>query len=163
MERKWQQFLKNVKIGNFPKPEQLGNLRNFWVSDSGFFSFRTPLNKQIHINKLKRKYFNVSIIKGTLTLSLLGTRKTEYAGEMGLILIPCLMSKYDKWYIIGKLLCSTFRIWKNAKLQKIDFFAKSNYEVKMFAKKCPKMIKYTFLKSSWPWHFRSAIMFAKFK
>ena len=30
------------------------------------------------------------------------------------LLIPCLMSKYDKydkWYIIGKLLCSTFRIY----------------------------------------------------
>ena len=41
------------------------------------------------------------------------------------------MSKYDKWYIIKKLLCSTFRI---------EFFiAKSSYIVKMFAKKiCPK-------------------------
>ena len=26
-----------------------------------------------------------------------------------LTLIPCLMSKYDKLYIIGKLLCSTFK------------------------------------------------------
>ena len=51
------------------------------------------------------------------------------------------MSKYDKWYIIGKLLCSTFRICKKiCKFQKIEFFiAKSSYIVKMFAKKiCPK-------------------------
>ena len=51
------------------------------------------------------------------------------------------MSKYDKWYIIGKLLWSTFRIckkiWKFAKI--IFLIAKSRYKVKMFAKKiCPK-------------------------
>ena len=35
------------------------------------------------------------------------------------------MSKYDKWYIIGKLLCSTFRICKKiANLQKLNFFRK---------------------------------------
>ena len=46
------------------------------------------------------------------------------------------MSKYDKWYIIGKLLCSTFRICKKiCKFAKIEFFiAKSSYIVKMFAK-----------------------------
>ena len=51
------------------------------------------------------------------------------------------MPKYDKWYIIGKLLCSTFRICKKfANLQKIEFLiAKSSYIVKMIAKKiCPK-------------------------
>ena len=51
------------------------------------------------------------------------------------------MSKYDKWYIIGKLLCSTFRISKKiCKFAKIEFvIAKSSYIVKMFAKKnCPK-------------------------
>ena len=47
------------------------------------------------------------------------------------------MSKYDKWYIIWKLLCSTFRICKKVcKFAKIYFFiAKSSYIVKMFAKK----------------------------
>ena len=47
------------------------------------------------------------------------------------------MSKYHKWYIIGKLLCSTFRICKKmCKFAKIEFFiAKSSYLVKMFAKK----------------------------
>ena len=47
------------------------------------------------------------------------------------------MSKYDKWYIIEKLLCSTFRIYKKiCKFAKIEFFiAKSSYIVKMFAKK----------------------------
>ena len=47
------------------------------------------------------------------------------------------MSKYDKWYIIRKLLCSTFRICKIiCKFAKIEFFiAKSSYIVKMFAKK----------------------------
>ena len=51
------------------------------------------------------------------------------------------MSKYDKWYIIRKPLCSTFRICKKiGKFAKIKFFiAKSSYIVKMFAKKiCPK-------------------------
>ena len=51
------------------------------------------------------------------------------------------MSNYDKWYIIRKLLCSTFRICKkNCKFAKIEFFiAKSSYIVKMFAKNnCPK-------------------------
>ena len=51
------------------------------------------------------------------------------------------MSKYDIWYIIGKLLCSTFRICKKiCKFAKIEFFiAKSIYKVKMFPKKiCPK-------------------------
>jgi len=51
------------------------------------------------------------------------------------------MSKYDKWYIIRNLLCSTFRICKKiCKFAKIEFFiAKSSYIVKMFAKKiCPK-------------------------
>ena len=45
------------------------------------------------------------------------------------------MSKYDKWYIIGKLLCSTFRICKKiCKFSKIEFFiAKSSNIVKMFA------------------------------
>ena len=62
------------------------------------------------------------------------------------------MSKYDKWYIIGKLLCSTFRICK-----KIQICKKICYKIqlytKMFAKKeCPKFIKYTFWKSSWPCH-----------
>jgi len=47
------------------------------------------------------------------------------------------MSKYDKWYIIRKLLCSTFRICKKiCKFAKIEFFiAKSSFKVKMFAKK----------------------------
>ena len=46
------------------------------------------------------------------------------------------MSKYDKWYIIGKLLGSTFRISKKFyKFTKIEFFiAKFSYIVKMFAK-----------------------------
>ena len=61
-----------------------------------------------------------------------------------------LMSKYDKWYIIWKLLCSTFRFCKKmCKFAKIEFFiAKSSYIVKMFEKKiCPKNEKlYTFEK-----------------
>ena len=60
------------------------------------------------------------------------------------------MSKYDKWYISGKLLCSTFRICKKiCKFAKIEFFiAKSSYIVKMFEKKfVQKMKNYTFLKS----------------
>ena len=51
------------------------------------------------------------------------------------------MSNYDKWYIIRKLLCSTFRMCKKiCKFAKIEFFiAKSSFIVKMFAKKnCPK-------------------------
>ena len=51
------------------------------------------------------------------------------------------MSKYDKWYIIRKLLCSTFRICqKICNFAKIKFsIAKSSYIVKRFAKKiCPK-------------------------
>ena len=45
--------------------------------------------------------------------------------------------QYDKWYIFGKLLCSTFRICKKIyKFAKIDFFWKIQlYLVKMFAKK----------------------------
>ena len=51
--------------------------------------------------------------------------------------IPCFMSKYDKLYIIRKLLCSTFRICKKiCKFAKIKFLiAKSSYIVKKFAKK----------------------------
>ena len=47
------------------------------------------------------------------------------------------MSKYGKWYIIGKLFCSTFRICKQIwKFAKIEFFiAKSSFMIKMFAKK----------------------------
>jgi len=38
--------------------------------------------------------------------------------------IPCLMSKYDKWYIINKLLCSAFRICKKfANLQNLNFLS----------------------------------------
>ena len=50
--------------------------------------------------------------------------------------IPCLIPKYDKWYIIRKFLCSTFRICKKiCKLAKIEFFiAKSSYIEKI----CPK-------------------------
>jgi len=51
------------------------------------------------------------------------------------------MSKYEKSYIIGKLLCSTLRICKKiCKFAKVEFLiAKSSYKVKMFAKKiCPK-------------------------
>ena len=54
------------------------------------------------------------------------------------------MSKYDKLYIIRKLLCSTFRICKKiCKFAKIEFFiTKSSYLVKLFAKKiCPKYEK----------------------
>ena len=53
------------------------------------------------------------------------------------------MSKYDKWYIIGKLLCSALRIWKKiCKFAKIEFFiAKSSYIVKMFAKNLSKKWK----------------------
>ena len=49
----------------------------------------------------------------------------------------CFMSKYDKSYIIRKLLCSTFRICKKiCKFAKFKFFiAKSSYIVKMFSKK----------------------------
>jgi len=56
------------------------------------------------------------------------------------------MSKYDKLYITGKLLCSTFGICKKCKLAKIEFFNKI-HTVKMLAKKGPKMITYTILKS----------------
>ena len=69
------------------------------------------------------------------------------------------MSKYEKWSIIRKLLCSTFRIWKKiCKFAKIEFFiAKSSYKVKMFPKKfVPKMKNYTFLKSPCPCHFKYA-------
>ena len=51
------------------------------------------------------------------------------------------MSKYDKWYIIRKLLCSTFRICKKiCKFAKIEFLiAKSSYIVKCLQTKiCPK-------------------------
>ena len=62
----------------------------------------------------------------SLTLYLLGTWKPGNAVG-GLIWPPspslshvyCLMSKYNKWYIIGKLLCFNFRI-----CQKICKFAK---------------------------------------
>ena len=49
---------------------------------------------------------------------------------------------------------------KLANLQKLIFFAKSSYKVKMFAKKkfVQKMKNYTFLKS----HFKYAKSFAKF-
>ena len=69
------------------------------------------------------------------------------------------MPKYDKLYIIRKLLCSTFRICKkNCKFAKIEFFiAKSSYIVKKNAKKIvQKMKNYTFLKSPWPCHFKYA-------
>ena len=63
------------------------------------------------------------------------------------------MSKYDKWYIIGKLLCSTFRICKkNLKIcknwifyRKIQLYSK-NVCKKKFAQ---KMKNHTFLKSPW--------------
>ena len=50
------------------------------------------------------------------------------------------MSKYDKWYIIRKLLCSTFGLYKKiCKFAKLEFvIAKSSYTVKMFAKKMSK-------------------------
>ena len=67
-----------------------------------------------------------------------------------LMVSPCFMSTYGNWYIIGKHLCSTYRICKKdlQVCRNWNFFlAKSSYEVKMFAKKkFPKMIKYTFLK-----------------
>ena len=76
------------------------------------------------------------------------------------------MSKYDKLYIIGKLLCSTIRIFKKiCKFAKTEFFfAKSSYIVKMFAKKkmVQKMINYTFLKIPLPCHFKYAKNFEKF-
>ena len=52
------------------------------------------------------------------------------------LLTLSLLSKYDKWYIIGKLLCSTFEsAIKICKFEKIEFFiAKSTFIVKMFAK-----------------------------
>ena len=85
---------------------------------------------------------NVNKKKQILTLSLLGylheNSKPGYA-----------VSKYEKWYIIRKLLCSTFRICKKfSKFAKIGFFfAKSSYVVKMFAHIFfQKMINYTFLK-----------------
>ena len=54
------------------------------------------------------------------------------------------MSKYDKLYIIGKLLCSTFRICnKNCKFAKNEIFlAKFSFKFEMFAKKGQQMIKY---------------------
>ena len=76
-----------------------------------------------------------------LTLSLLWYLKTRICwGGWSIwppLQIPCLMSKYDKWYIIEKLLCSTFKICKKiCKFSKIEFFiAKSSYIVKIFAKK----------------------------
>ena len=35
--------------------------------------------------------------------------------------IPCLLSKYDKWYINGKLLCSTFRICKKFQIIQYNY------------------------------------------
>ena len=80
--------------------------------------------------------------------------------------IPCLMSKHDKWYIIGKLLCSTFRICKK-KLQickNWTFFCKIQFYSKNVCKKkiVQKIKNYTFLKSPWPCHFKYAKNFAKF-
>ena len=45
------------------------------------------------------------------------------------------MSKYDKWYIIRKLLCSTFRIFKkNCKFAKLNFLSQNS----VYRKNCPK-------------------------
>ena len=51
------------------------------------------------------------------------------------------MSKYDKWYLIGKLLCSTFRICKKiSKFAKLNFYPKIQLYSKNVCKKkiCPK-------------------------
>ena len=80
------------------------------------------------------------------------------------LIIPCLMSKFDKWYIIRKLLCSTFRICeKISKFAKIEFFCKIQlYSKKVCKKTARKMINYTFLKRPWPRHFKYVKSFAKF-
>ena len=82
------------------------------------------------------------------------------------LLIPCLISKYYKWYIIGKLLCSTFRMCKKiCKFAKTDFFCcKIQLYSKIVCKKIifQKIINYTYLKSPWPCHFKYAKSFAKF-
>ena len=97
-------------------------------------------------------------------ISAAGYLKTRICGGGAIwppLQIPCLMFKYDKWCIIGKLSCTTFRICKKiCKFEKIEFFiAKSSYIVKMCAK---KMKNYTFLKSPWPCHFKYTKIFAKF-
>ena len=64
------------------------------------------------------------------------------------------MSKYDKWYIIGKLLCSTFRICKKLQICKNWIFYR---KIQLYSKNvCEKMNKFTFLKSLWPCHFKYA-------
>ena len=74
---------------------------------------------------------------------------------------PCLMSKYAKWYIIGKLLCSTFRICKKMQICKIWNFLEYPFN-KMFAKNVQKRIKYTSLKSPSPCHSKYAKKFANY-
>ena len=75
-----------------------------------------------------------------------------------------LMSKFDKWYIIGKFLCSTFRICnKICIFAKIEFF---NRKIQLYSKiVCKnffqKMKNYTFLKSPWPFHLKYAKIFGK--
>ena len=61
----------------------------------------------------------------------------------GAAILNLMFTKYDKWYIIGKLMWSTFRICKkNWKFTKTKIFStKSSYKVKIFAKKCPKTDK----------------------
>ena len=70
------------------------------------------------------------------------------------------MSKYDKWYIIGKLLYSTLRILqKNLQICKNWIFCcKIQLYSKNVCKKnfVQKMKNYTFLKSPWPCHFKCA-------
>ena len=58
------------------------------------------------------------------------------------------MSKYDKWYIIGKLLCSTFRICKKiSNLQKFNFLSQNPVSENVCKKNFQKMENFTFLKS----------------
>ena len=110
--------------------------------------------KQVGILNIQTDYFK--IVKFLTRHPCWGTWKPS---------IPFLMSKYNKWYIIGKLLCSTLRICKKiCKFAKNKFFIpKSSYIVKMFAKKFVQKIKsYTFLKSPWSCNFKYAKIFAKF-
>ena len=85
------------------------------------------LNRKLWKRKTTLKYY--------LTLSLLGYLKTRIPPYLE---IPCLMPKFDKWYIIGKFLCSTFIICKkNGNLQNKNFFCK----IQLYSKHVKKWSK----------------------
>ena len=106
------------------------------------------MGKFADIDLIFKNYF---LISHFIPIPSGGTWKPGYAGGG---------SNYTLFESSYAVLLESAKNWKFAKL---EFFAKTSYKVKMFAKKIPKNDKIYFLKSPWPFHFKYAKICAKFK